>query len=193
MCKTDILIILVIISGTQLLAADIACATDSTFASEKRIYFTIRYGQGGFKDERSPINKLGGGQLALDIKPGKLPLAISISHEYYTNGPDPTNPYEISGLLAVNCLYSKYLFKNHRLNVFAGAGLGGLKVPQGMDPSAKGMLYDIEVGFKTRLLGNFGLYGVYKYLYANKEELISFSEHIILVGINFTFGLAHID
>lgn len=189
MYKTAFLLILVIISGTRLQAMDIACKTDSTFASEKKIYFTIRYGQGGFTDERSPINKLGGGQLALDIKPAKLPLAITISTEYYTNSADPTNPYEISGLVAVNCLYSKYLLENQRLNVFAGAGAGGLTVPQGSDSSAKGMLFDIEAGFNARLLWKFGIYGVYKYLYAHKKTLINFNEHIILVGISFTFGL----
>ncbi|MCK5134389.1 MAG: hypothetical protein KAR19_01275 [Bacteroidales bacterium] len=189
MRKTDILLILVIISSTQLQATGFACKTDSASASEKKIYFTIRYGQGGFKDERSPIDKLGGGQLALDIKPGKLPLALTISTEYYTNSADPTNTYEISGLVAVNCSYSKYLLKSQRLNVFAGAGLGRLIVPHGTDASTKGMLFDIEAGFNMRLLWNFGLYGAYKYLYADKEKLINFSEHIILVGISFTFGL----
>ena len=188
MYKTAILLILVIISGIHLQALGIAAKTDSTFTSEKKIYFTIRYGQGGFRDDRSPINKLGGGQLALDIKPAKLPLVISLSHEYYTNGPDPTNSYEISGLVAVNCLYSKYLLKNDRLNVFAGAGVGGLTVPQGADPGAKGLLFDIEAGFNARLLWKFGIYGAYKYLYADKENLINFSEHILLVGLSFTFG-----
>ena len=74
-------------------------------STDKKIYFTIRLGQGGFTDDRSPIGKLGGRQLTLDIKPRTFPIAISISNEYYTNSADPTHSYEIAGLIAANFLY----------------------------------------------------------------------------------------
>lgn len=182
-------VLLLLVSIPQLYANDDFYQSDSTSSSEKKVYFTIRYGQGGFSDTRSPIGKLGGGQLAIDIKPSKLPLAISISNEAYTNSNDPTEPYEISGLVLVNCLYSDYFFKNNRLNVFAGAGLGGLKVPQGINASTKAMLFDVEAGINTLLFWKIGLYGTYKYLYANNGNVINFSEHIVLVGITFNFGL----
>jgi len=42
---------------------------EQTFAAESENYrYTIRYGQGGFKDSRSPLNQLGDGQLAFDIR-----------------------------------------------------------------------------------------------------------------------------
>ena len=50
--------------------------TESSASQEKKIYFTFRLGQGGFRDDRLPIGKLGGGQLTLDIKPAKYPVAI---------------------------------------------------------------------------------------------------------------------
>jgi len=192
MYKISFLLIFVIISVAPLKAHDFDRKADSASASdsdsEKNIYFTIRFGQGGFTDDRSPINKLGGGQLAIDIKHGKLPIGISISNEYYTNSSNPTNPYEISTLTAVNCLYYKNLLKSNRLNVFAGGGIGGMKVPQGNDTSANSMLFNFEAGINTRLLWKFGLYATYKYLYANKEDQVNFSEHIVLIGITFNFG-----
>jgi len=85
--------------------------TDSLSSTEKKIFFTLRLGQGGFKDDRFPIGKLGGGQLVLDIKPRAFPIAISISNEYYTNSADPIHCYEIAGLIAVNFLSMTKLFK----------------------------------------------------------------------------------
>jgi hypothetical protein len=165
---------------------------DSLSSAEKKICFTIRLGQGGFKDERSPIGKLGGGQLALDIKPRKFPIAISVSNEYYTNSADPTHSYEIAGLIAVNFLYMTKLFKTERVNFFMGGGIGGLEVPKGEDePDAmeRGIMYNTEVGINTIVFWKIGFYGIYKYLYANKEKVIDFSEHIVLLGITFNFSL----
>ena len=48
----------------------------SQLFSQEKIDFTIRLGQGGFTDDRSPIGKLGGGQLALDLKPINIPKTI---------------------------------------------------------------------------------------------------------------------
>ena len=106
---------------------------------EKKIYFIIRTGQGGFNDNRSPIGKLGGGQLTLDIKPARFPIGISISGEYYTNSADPTHSYEIAGLTSVNLLFMTKLFRIDRANLFIGGGIGELEVPRGEDhPGAIG-------------------------------------------------------
>ena len=92
----------VLFSSAQLYAQDeegeilIISERERVAPKEKTIYFTLRLGQGGFKDGRSPIGKLGGGQLALDMKPDKFPLALSLSLEYYTNSPNPTHSYEIA-------------------------------------------------------------------------------------------------
>ncbi|MCK4922823.1 MAG: hypothetical protein KAS71_17340 [Bacteroidales bacterium] len=182
-------VLMILVSIPQLYAIDDSYQSDSTDYSEKKVYFTIRYGQGGFSDERSPIGKLGGGQVAIDIKPAKLPLSLSISNEAYTNSSDPTESYEISDLVLVNCLYSNYFFRNSNLNVFAGPGIGILRVPQGEDTKIKATLFDMEAGVNMILFWKIGLYGTYKYLYANDGNLINFSEHIVLVGITFNFGL----
>ena len=186
----------VFFSCFKLNAQQMVASTDSLSSTEKKIYLTIRYGQGGFKDDRSPIGKLGGGQLALDIKPGIFPIAISITTEYYTNSADPTHSYEIAGLVAVNFLYMTKLAKTERINLFVGGGFGGLEVPKGEDkPDAmeRGFLFNVEGGVNIRAFWKIGFYGIYKYLYAKIEKndvrVIDFSEHIALLGITFNFGL----
>ena len=165
-------------------------------AKKKKFYFTIRLGQGGFSDKRSPLGKLGGGQLTLDIKPAKLPLALSISSEYYTNSADPSHSYEIPGLTAINILYTAPMFDSKRVNFFTGGGMGWLKVPKGeAEPGAvvRGSHYNLEAGMKVRVFRIIGLYGICKYLYAKKAaggiDIIDFSEFIILLGITFTFSV----
>lgn len=163
---------------------------------EKTLYFTLRLGQGGFKDGRSPLGKLGGGQIALDVKPRQLPFALSYSEEYYTNSPDPTHSYEIAGLWAVNLLYVRPLARFERARVFLGGGMGRLTVPKGEaepDTMVKGTVYNLEGGINIRLFGPIGFYGIGKYLYAQKKtnniKVIDFSEGIILLGFTINFSL----
>ncbi|MBL7136879.1 MAG: hypothetical protein ISS81_09895, partial [Candidatus Marinimicrobia bacterium] len=71
-------------------------------------------------------------------------------------------------------------------------GIGGLEVPKGEDePDAieRGIMYNTEVGINTIVFWKIGFYGIYKYLYAKKEKVIDFSEHIVLLGITFNFSL----
>jgi hypothetical protein len=161
--------------------------------SKKTVDFTIRLGQGGFEDSRSDIGKLGGGQMTLDIKLTKYPIALSISGEYYTNSPGPTNPYEISDMTVFNLLYIKKPFKTKRVNLFAGGGLGWLQVPKDYseEKTHKGMVFDLEAGVNVRIIWKFGFYTIYKYLYAQKEvnnvNIIDFREHIMMIGISLNF------
>ena len=185
----NFLFLLLIVSITQLYANEFISHSDSVNSREKKFNLTIKCGQGGFSDDRSPLGILGGGQLALDIRPRGIPISFSISNEHYTNSNEPTEPFEISGLVAVNCYYSNYLFKNDKLNVFAGGGLGRLAVQEGINTEVKTNLFDIEAGLNAKLMWKFGLYASYKYLYANDKDLINFSEHIILIGISFNFSL----
>ncbi|MEA2076922.1 MAG: hypothetical protein U9O95_02775 [Candidatus Marinimicrobia bacterium] len=164
--------------------------------ADKMFDLTIRSGQGGFIDERSPIGKLGGGELTLDIKLRDLPFALSFSGEYYTNGPDPTHAYEIAGSGTYSLLYMNKLFSWERVNVFTGAGPGYMEVP--VEDALPAKIYEtawylnVEAGINVRVLWKFGLYGVYKYMYAYKEGgsiLIDFNEHIVLLGLTFNFSI----
>jgi hypothetical protein len=168
----------------------------SQLLSQEKLDFTIRLGQGGFSDDRSPIGQLGGGQLAVDIKLKNIPIAISISSEYYTNSADPTYSYEIDDLTAVNILYMNQVFSSERAIFFAGGGIGKLEVPKDEDESEarnKGILYNLEAGVNYKAFWKIGFYGIYKYLYSKKEvnniKVIDFSEHIILLGVTFNFSL----
>jgi len=165
--------------------------TETDKQVKKKIDFILRLGQGGFRDSRSPVGQLGGGQLALAIKPSTFPIALSISSEYYTNSPNPTHPYEISSMISVNMLYMSHLFNIERVNYFCGGGIGQLEVPKGEndpDASVKSNLYNLEAGINVRAFWKIGFYGAVKYLYAQKEE-IDFNENIILLGVTINFSL----
>jgi len=158
----------------------------------KILAITIRFGQGGFSDKRSPINQLGGGQIALDLKPAGLPVAFSISGEYYTNSPEPTHPYEISDLTVLNCFYVK---KSGKMVLLAGGGFGKLKVPRGEDQpdqTESSFCFNLEAGINHRLFWKIGLYGIVKYLYAqksrNQRKVIAFNEAILLLGLTLNFA-----
>ncbi|MDP8209648.1 MAG: hypothetical protein RAO94_10145 [Candidatus Stygibacter australis] len=155
--------------------------------NEKNILFTIRFGQGGFSDSRSDIDKLGGGQLAFDLKLARFPLALSLSGESYTNGPDPTHSYEIADMKVLNLIYMKKV--SHRINLFSGGGICWLEVPDNAGGYDNGIGIDAELGINVIVFWKLGLYGMYKYLYANDNGLIDFNEHIGMLGITFNFGL----
>ena len=169
---------------------------DSPASDDKDVHFTLRLGMGGFRDDRSPEGELGGGQIALDIRPVRVPFALSISSEYYTNSANPTHSYEISDLTVINILYMGNILKSGRAHYFVGGGLGWLKVPGGEEkPDAEitGGMYDIEGGINYRLFWKIGMYGTAKYLYARKNNdgmrVIDFSKGIVLLGLTFNFGL----
>jgi hypothetical protein len=168
----------------------------SQLFSQEKLDFTIRLGQGGFSDNRSPIGQLGGGQLAFDFKPKNIPLALSISGEYYTNSAGPTHSYEIQDATIINILYMKKVLKSERAILFAGGGMGWLEVPKDESESeetTKGIVYNIEAGINYIAFWKIGFYGIYKYLYSKKKvndaKVIDFSEHIVLLGLTFNFSI----
>jgi hypothetical protein len=175
----------------------LCCTTvwGASVAAEKSVEFGLRTGQGGFVDSRSDIGKLGGGQMALDVRLTRWPVALSFSGEYYTNSPEPTNYYEIADMMVLNLLYMPQLQRCKRLRPFIGGGGGVLKVPQNNDPEdlVSGPVFNIEAGLDYRLFWKIGFYGLYKYLYAQKDvndqRYIDFSEHIWLIGFSLRFSI----
>jgi hypothetical protein len=164
-------------------------------AGAEYFYFRIRLGQGGYRDDRSPVGKLGGGQIALDILPCILPVAISLTSEYYTNSPDPTHSYEIASLVAINIFYVIPVFGGGNSNIFLGGGVGVLEVPregQDSDSMERGIVLNLEGGINARVIWKFGLYGVVKYIYSreiiNNSSYIDFNEIALLLGISLNLG-----
>ncbi len=167
---------------------------DSTDSTKTYLEFSLRNAQGGYADKRSDLNQLGGGQLALEVKYSEFPLSLCWFGEYYTNSPNPTHNYEIRGMGGFNVFYSKRLLKNRKLRLYAGGGTGGMDVPRGEDYPGKiitDMFYNIEAGASYTIFWKLGLYGFYKYLYADEhykgKHVIEFHEHIIMVGITLDF------
>ena len=124
-------------------------ASSSSSSSSSCVDFVVRMGQGGFSDHRSPVGKLGGGQMNLDVYPRAWPVGVSIFTEYYTNSASPAHSYEIADLIALNLLFRGRLFGADRLHYFPGGGAGWLAVPVGEDSPDEYVstdVYNLEAG-----------------------------------------------
>lgn len=139
-------------------------------------------GQGGFRDNRAPDGKLGGGQLFLDLKLNDLPLVFSFGEEYYTKGPEPIHSYEIPSLVMCNLFFTKALSRKWPTNLYLGGGIGRLKIPQGDKAAAIQGIARIDIKCFWKIYG----YTEGKYIYSNKD-LIDFNEVALLLGICFKF------
>ncbi|MCK5133778.1 MAG: hypothetical protein KAR40_16715 [Candidatus Sabulitectum sp.] len=164
--------------------------------SAPSVDITLRMGQGGFQEDRSPLGRLGGGQATVDVYPRAWPVGVSIFTEYYTNSNDPTHSYEISNLVALNLLYTRPLFGINRVKYFLGAGAGWLEVPLGEDDPDEYIstdVYDLEAGVSVLAFWKIGFYGVVKYLTAHRTmngvDVIDFDKTAWLLGITFNFSL----
>jgi len=163
------------------------------FSSAQGVEVTLRLGQGGLREDRAPDSVLGGGQLAVDVKLGEHPIAISVSQEYHKKDPIADSSYEIGSLVAINVLYMTQLIKE-RANVFLGGGIGGLSAPRIGDPEImeRGFLFDLVGGVNVKLFWKIGVYIEGKYIYCKKTindiKVIDFSNPGALLGISLNFG-----
>ena len=94
-----------------------------TFSSVHAVEITFRTSQGGLYDKRASENALGGGQVALDVKLGNLPIVVSIATEYYKKGPIAIHPYEMHSLVVVYVLYTAPLIRKWKSNYYLGVGI----------------------------------------------------------------------
>lgn len=165
----------------------------AAFSSAQAVEITLRLGQGGLREDRAPDGVLGGGQLAVDVKLGERPIAISISQEYHKKDPCPDSSYEIGSLVAVNVLYMTQVVKE-RANVFIGGGIGRLSAPSIVDPETmeRGFLYNFVGGVNVKAFWKIGIYAEVKYIYSRKTiddiKVIDFSNPGFLVGISLNLG-----
>jgi len=173
----------------------IAILSLGAFFNAQAVDITLRFGQGGFRDARAPDGILGGGQIALDVKLGELPIAISTTLEYYTKDPVADSIYEMSGIIFVNALY--LVPRTHeRVDIFLGGGIGKVDVPRGAaypDVMLMGIMYDLVAGINIEAFWKIGCYGVGKYIYSSREidniQVIDISNLVALVGISLNFNL----
>jgi hypothetical protein len=155
----------------------------SLAASARATEVTLRLGQGGFRDERAPDGILGGGQVCMDVKFNDLPLAVSIGLEYYTKGPEPTQPYEIPNILMGSVFYVISLAEKWPTDLNLGGGIGLLRIPQGEKAAAFQALARIS----TKAFWKLGIYAEGKYI-RSKKNLIDFNEAALLIGISLNFA-----
>jgi len=172
----------------KFIAAVITILSLSIFSSAQAVDISLRLGQGGLRHDSAPDGVLGGGQLALDIKPCKYPIAISISQEYHKKDPVADSPYEIESLVAVNMLYMATL-SNYATGYLVG-GIGGLSVPKIEDTDAmeRGVLFDVVCGINIKVFWKIGFYIEGKYIYSRKTidnvKVIDFNDVGAMVGLS---------
>ena len=156
----------------------------SLAASAGATELTLRIGQGGFRDDRSPDGNIGGGQVCLDVQFSDLPVALSIGQEYYTRSSDPTQSYEIPSIVMGTVCYVIPLADEWPTDLHLGGGIGSLRIPQGENAVALQAIARI----RTKAFWKLGVYAEGKYIYSS-GELIDFSEAALLVGISFSLHL----
>jgi hypothetical protein len=162
----------------------------------KTAYVTIRFGQGGFRDDRSPSGKFAGDQGALDIKIAELPVAVSCLREVLYGGEFDDGSEERIDLWAVNVAHVSKPFRSERINVFLGGGIGRLRIerewPDGsLVKTPACTLYNVEGGVNVRAFWAIGFYIVGKYSYAQKKTgngVVDFKESGFFFGLTINVG-----
>jgi hypothetical protein len=185
----------------KFLAVVVAILSLSVVFSAQAVDVSLRLGQGGLRHDSAPDGVLGGGQLALDIKLGKHPIAVSISQEHHKKDPVADSPYEIDSLTAANMLYIATVAKKkpeEKPVVYAvgylGGGIGRLGVPKIRNPDAmeRGVVFDVVCGINVNAFWKIGFYIEGKYIYSSKTtdsvKVIDFSDFGGMVGISLNLG-----
>ncbi len=162
----------------------VAIAILAFAASAGATELTLRIGQGGFRDDRSPDGNIGGGQVCLDVTFSDLPVSVSIGEEYYTRSPDPTQSYEIPSIVMGTVCYVIPLAEKWPTDLHLGGGIGRLRIPQG----EKAVALQAIARIRTKALWKFGIYAEGKYIYS-RGDLIDFNEAALLIGISFSLRL----
>ena len=178
-----------------LAAISIAVLMLVSFSDAEAIGVRVRIGQGGLADDRAPDGNLGGGQLALDLKPAELPLVLSLAAEYYKKSRDANHPYEIESLQAVRLLYRRQLPVSWSSDVFVGGGIDLLKVPR-LESEGGGTVraigFDAACGMSARLFWKIGIYIEGKYIYSKKtdkgDRVVDFGDFGALLGLSLDFN-----
>jgi hypothetical protein len=136
------------------IAALIMCV----FSNAHAVGLTVRFGGGLLYDDRASDGILGGGQLALEMRLNKIPLAFQLANEYWSKG-CLEHSYEIESFYAakvllfgnigglMSCLYAKPATAKTAY-VYLGGGAGRISVPQIDNPDARetGMAFDVVCG-----------------------------------------------
>ena len=164
---------------------------------DRKVFFTIRFGQGGFCDNRSPSGKFAGDQAALDVRLAGHPIGVSYLSEVLYGGEFDDESEERIDLWAVNIAYVTKPFGIERLNAFLGGGIGRLEIErewaQTKAESGGCILYNLEGGVNVRAFWAIGLYVVGRYYYAQKKtdwmEAIDFNEVGFHFGLSINFGI----
>ena len=183
------------------IAALILCV----FSSAHAVGLTVRYGGGLLYDDRAEDGVLGGGQLALEIRLSKIPIAFQLASEYWSKG-SLEHPYEIETYDAAKVLLFGYIgdimpflftkpVATKTTYFYLGGGAGMISVPKIENPDAReaGVAFDAVCGANIRLFWKIGLFVEGKYIYSSKTtdniKVIDFSNLGFLLGISLNFDL----
>jgi hypothetical protein len=160
------------------------------FIEEKAyaVVWTFRLGMTGVIYDRAPEEELGGGQLALDVKPFKNPLAFNLSWEDYKKDPVADSTYEISSFIVFHTLFMKELRKDLLMG-YVGGGAGLMRVPEDSDPATNSTISAIAgsgvAGLNLKVAGVAGIYLEGKYI-----RVIRGKNYIDLNNFGFAGGIS---
>jgi len=153
---------------------------------------TLRHTQGGLsKADLHGAMSLGGGQVALDVRLGDLPLWVSLAGEYYKEYfPSAKETWEIEQLGALYLFYKTERLPRLRAELFAGLGVGKLTTggdDQGTDEGAP--VYEVFVGINRQVYKRWGLWVDVRHLRSQKERdqvrVVDFSSDGLMVGVTY--------
>lgn len=183
----------------------IALIVMCVFSNAHAVGLTVRLGGGLLYDDRPADGTLGGGQLALEIRLNKIPVAFQGAGEYWSKG-SLEHPYEIESYEAIKVLLFGYIgnlmsflytkpVTTKTTYVYLGGGAGRISVPKIENPDARerGIAFDAVCGANIGLFWKIGLFAEGKYIYSSKTsnntKVIDFSDFGFLLGISLNFDL----
>lgn len=162
-----------------------------SFFVKEEVYavaLTFRLGMAGVVYDKAPEDKLGGGQLAFDVKPFKNPLTFNLSWEDYKKDPVADSTYEISSFIVFHTLFMKE-FREGSLMGYLGGGVGMIRTPEDSDPATDNTVSAIAssgiAGLNLKLAGVFGIYVEGKYI-----KVIKGMNYIDLNNFGFAGGIS---
>lgn len=168
-------------------------------STQKKIYLTFRMGLG------SSAHLGESSQIAIGMKPNKIPVMFSFVSESYRKSPlkkEYAKPYD-TFINAINLLYMPNQPLEKRITFFVGGGFGRIELEKyersnDLDWRQKpfavdnGFVSNLELGFHLKLIWKLGFYGEGKYIYAKKkkngENLIDANSSAWMVGLTLNFG-----
>ncbi len=173
-----------------------AADTDADEPREDRgwlpVDITLRHTQGRLSKADLPgAESLGGGQIALDVRLGDLPLWLSLAGEYYKEQfPSSMEAWAIEHISALYLFYKTERLPRLRSELCAGLGVGKLTTggdDQGTEEVAP--VFEVTASINRQVYKRWGLWVDMRYLHSrktrNQVRVVDFGSRGLMVGLTY--------